>query len=257
VADNEHPQNRDITPHPGAPVDPDQYAQFQQFQQFQEFLRHRESQGDVPQLPPAKKPTWKKVLFSKAFRRAAFYLVVIIAVVWAYNHYFGGPADDGLGTQGSSGPGQKADPGKASTSPNAAIDTLYRWAATGDQGTNAASACQQLFNAAGQRAFVIDLGGPDCESVVRGLTGKVGVLLRPPLVDTYNKQVIEISSCDDLALKPDTVGMGKFVFTRFGDGWIISGHEPEPNPCPTPTTSSSSPSGSSTRSASPTTTTSR
>ncbi|MFD1046017.1 hypothetical protein ACFQ1S_10805 [Kibdelosporangium lantanae] len=72
-------------------------------------------------------------------------------------------------------------------------------------------------------------------SVVRGLAGKVGVLLRPPLIDTYNKQVIEISSCDDLALKPDTQGLGKFVFTRFGDGWIISGHEPEPNPCPTPT----------------------
>ncbi|GAB3910865.1 hypothetical protein GCM10029964_115530 [Kibdelosporangium lantanae] len=193
----------------------------------------------MPQLPAAKKPTWKRILFSRAFRRAAFYLVVILAVVWAYNHYFGTPDDDGKGTQGTAGPGQKTDPGKASTSPNAAIDTLYRWAATGNQGTNAASACQQLFNEAGQRAFVIDFGGTDCESVVRGLAGKVGVLLRPPLIDTYNKQVIEISSCDDLALKPDTQGLGKFVFTRFGDGWIISGHEPEPNPCPTPPPSAS------------------
>src|SRR5205823_9907704 len=120
-------------------------------------------------------------------------------------------------------------PGRPSGSASAAIDTLYRRAAVGDQGTAATTACKSLFNDAGKNAFVRDFNGTDCESVVRGLAGKVGVLVRPPLIDETGKQSVVISSCDDLQLRDGTMGLGKFTISRVSDGWIISGHEPEPN----------------------------
>jgi hypothetical protein len=237
VADNEHPPRRDLEPRATPPVDPEQHRQFEQFQQFQQFLAFKEAQGEgAPplQLPGRQRPMWKKILFSRAVRKLAFLIVVIIALVWAYNHYIGGgPVDDGLGTQGAAGPGQKTDPGKAPTSPAAAIDTLYRQSSTGNQKDYAASVCALLFTDAGRAAFTGDLGGSDCETVVRGLDSKVGVLPRPPLIDVYGKQVIELSSCHDLQLKPGTMGLGKFTVSKQGDGWRISGHEPEPDPCPT------------------------
>ena len=131
MADNEHPQRRDLepraTPPPGppnpGPVDPQQLAQFEQFQQFQQFLKFQETQGGAaPQLPPAKKRLWKQILFSKGFRKLLLAIVVVIGIVWAYNHYFGPPPDDGLGVKGSAGPGQKTDPNRLSGTPGAAVD---------------------------------------------------------------------------------------------------------------------------------------
>jgi hypothetical protein len=268
VADNEHPQRRDLEPrsaHPPGPagpgpVDPEQYAQFEQFQQYQQFLKYQETQGGPPALlPPGKKPPlWKKILFSKGIRKLAFAVVVVLAVVWAFNHYFGPPPDDGLGVQGQAGPGQRTDPGKASVSPGAAVDTLYRLASQGkkpdfDGKSDFATDACALFDAQGRAEFVRDFGGdtsrgfegPDCPTIVRAMDGKVGVLQVKPSVDLVGKKVIELSSCRDLRLKPGTPGLGKLTMTPFGDGWIISGHEAEPEPCPAPTTTTSAPTTSS------------
>jgi hypothetical protein len=70
-----------------APVDPEQVRQFQQFQQFQELMRQ---QGDAPLLPPAgKPPVWKRVLGSKAVRRLALLLIVVLGLYFAYDYYLG------------------------------------------------------------------------------------------------------------------------------------------------------------------------
>jgi len=109
---------------------------------------------------------------------------------------------------------------------------MYQWAAKGDQIDNTTGFCARLFNEAGKAEFVHDFGGPDCETVVRGLANKVSALVNPPLIDDYGKQVIEISSCHDLRLQPGSMGLGRLTVSRFGTGWVISGHEPEADPCP-------------------------
>jgi hypothetical protein len=258
VADNEHPQRRDLEPRstpPNPPVDPEQYRQFEQFQQFQQYLKYQEAQGGGPiaQLPPGRKPPlWKKILFSKVTRKLAYLLVVILVLTWLYNHYFGGPADDGLGVQGAQGPGQVTDPGRLSDTPSGAITALYQDAASGINPAFSANACTLLFSQEGKAAFVRDFGAADCESLMRQLDGKVGALRLPPRIDTTGKSVVSISSCQDLQLKPGTMALGKFTLARQTDGWWITGHEPEPDPCPVSTTTSAPSATSRTSSAPPT-----
>ncbi|TCO65308.1 hypothetical protein [Actinocrispum wychmicini] len=246
MADNEHPQHRDLTPSqappPAGPVDPEQHAQFQQFQQFQQFLKFQESQGGAAplQLPPAKKPLWKKILQSWPVRKLAFYLVVIAVIAWLITRYFGGSSqDDGKGTHGLAGPGDLKDPGRPPGSPSAALNTLYLYAATGTRADYATNACKLLFSPEGKQAFVADFGGGDCESVIRGLDGKVGPLRQIPLIDTIGKSEIEISSCRQLQLREGTTGLGRFTLKKVSDGWVITGHQSEPDPCPATTSTPS------------------
>ncbi|MEV4317658.1 hypothetical protein [Actinocrispum sp. NPDC049592] len=252
MADNEHPPRRDLEPRATPPVDPEQYRQFEQFQQFQQFLAFKEAQGEggtgtmPPQLPPGRgRPMWKKILFSKAVRKLAYLLVVILLLVWAYNYFFPGPQDDGLGTQGSAGPGQESDTGKGSGTPGAAVESLYEYTShaskTGfNQQQDFATLACTLFTKEAKASFTRDLGGSDCPNLLRGLETKVGPLQSTPLVDITGKNNVQLSSCHDLYLKPGTQGLGLFIVTKRGDGWVISGHEPEPNPCPAPSASGSS-----------------
>ena len=71
--------------------------------------------------------------------------------------------------------------------------------------------------------------------MVRGLNTKVKALPNVPLIDDYDVQTIKFSSCESLRIPEGSIGLGKLTITKFGTGWVISGHEREPDPCPTTT----------------------
>jgi hypothetical protein len=246
VADNEHPERKHIErapappppvpTEPTGPTDPEQYRQFEQFQQFQQFLKFQETQGGLPPAAaPPKEPLWKRILRSWLVRKVLSLVLLAVLLLWAYDYFFGKPADDGLGAQGAAGPGQLIDPGRTADNPRALIDGLYRNTSSGMRPNFARNACLLLTPEA-RVIFARDLDAPDCEAAVRNLDGKVGVLRVMPSIDPASKGPIEISSCEDLRLAPGTRGLGKLTLSRLGDGWIISGHAPEPDPCPTVTT---------------------
>nr|WP_157527547.1 hypothetical protein [Kibdelosporangium sp. MJ126-NF4] len=235
-----------VDPAPVDPTsaDPEQRRQFEQFQQFQQFMRFQEAQGQG-QLPPAgpppkKKPTWQKILFSKGFRKLVVYALVIIGVIWAYNHYFGSPPDDNT-VQGGAGPGSKNDPGRAPGKPNEVVDALYRSISLGQPQV----ACY-MFTKDAEAAFARNFEAADCTAAVAKLQSQVAALTGRPRIDTQGKQLVEVDSCT-LRVKPGTTSLGTFTFTPFGDAWIISGHQTKE--CSTATTT--------TTTAPPTTTTSR
>ena len=243
MADNEHPERRDLEPRsapPPAPADPEQLKQFEQYQQFQQFLKFQEAQGQggalVPTPPPGapKTPLWKKILFSKGFRKLVLVAIVIIGLIWAYNHYFGPPPDNGLVT-GGAGPGQKVDPGKEPGNPNEILNTLYQ-----NVGLGYGNESCYLFNEQGKAAFAASYQAPTCEAAVAKLQGKAATLSAIPRISFTGKTQIAVSSCD-LAVRPGTESLGRFALVRFGQGWIISGHEPEPSPCPSDTSTSGPP----------------
>lgn len=228
VAEDERP-NHPVPYDPArvdpAPVDPEQQRQFEQFQQFQQFLRFQEAQGQgqpqplaPPQPPPKKKPTWQKILLSKGFRKLVVYALVIIGLIWAYNHYFGPPPDDNT-VQGGAGPGSIKDPGREPGRPNEVMDTLYRSISLGQPKV----ACY-LFTKEAEAAFARNFEAPDCTAAVGKLQSQVSPLASVPRVDTQGKQLIEVDSCA-LRVKPGTMALGTFTFTPFGSAWIISGHQ--------------------------------
>lgn len=220
VAEDERPNH----PVPYDPALPEQQRQFEQFQQFQEFLKFQEAQGQgqlVPTPPPVqpkKKPVWKKVLFSRTFRKLAVYALVVLGLIWAYNHYFGPPPDDDT-VQGGAGPGSVKDPGREPGRPNEVMDTLYRSVSLGQ----AKVACY-LFTKEAEAEFARNFEAPDCAAAVGKLQSQVGALTRVPRIDTSGKQLVEVDSCA-LQVKPGTTALGTFTFTPFGSAWIISGHQ--------------------------------
>jgi hypothetical protein len=265
VADNEHPERRDLEPRPATPplpADPEQLKQFEQYQQFQQFLKFQEAQGAGGALPPAvapKTPVWKKILFSKGFRKLLLVAVAIIGVIWAYNHYFG-PADGGAaGT-----PDAPLAPGSGATSVIFAetaeaavrqVHVLVANTAAKQAGGDAAGATEMaksacaLFDGNGKRAFAASFGtGEDCMAAVKVAAGKV---TQP---SQFSKTVVDsgkvrpkagqtpatISSCDlEVNGGPR---LGQFTVIRYQPReWLISGYEPESDPCPAATATSAPP----------------
>ncbi|MBE1467120.1 hypothetical protein [Kibdelosporangium phytohabitans] len=226
-----HPAPYNPVNPPPAPVDPEQQRQFEQFQQFQQFMKFQESQGQLTPAapPPRKKPTWQKVLFSKAFRKLVLYALVVIGLFWAYNHYFGPEPDDNT-VQGGAGPGSVRDPGREPGRPNEVMDTLYRSISLGQPKI----ACY-LFTKEAEAAFASNFEAPDCTAAVAKLQPQVSALTGVPRIDTSGKKLIEVDSCT-LRVKPGTTSLGTFTFTPFGSAWIISGHQPKD--CATTSTTS-------------------
>jgi hypothetical protein len=245
VADNEHPERRDLEPRPATPplpADPEQLKQFEQYQQFQQFLKFQEAQGQggalVPTPPPGapKTPLWKKILFSRGFRKLVLVVVVIIGVIWAYNHYFGPPPDDGHVT-GGAGPGTGEEEGRRAENPNAGIQSVYTYIATGQSKL----VCEAFFAPTGRADFARDFDGPDCATAAAKLAGTVDRSIPSPLVKWTGKDEVTVSSCQDLTLDPGTKPLGKFTFAKRSNGWTITRHEPEPDPCPAATATSGPP----------------
>ncbi|NIJ14249.1 hypothetical protein FHU38_004593 [Saccharomonospora amisosensis] len=241
-------------------ADQEQLRQFEQFQQFQEFLRFQEAQrqagteltrGGQPQpvptvtrdlvpAPPStgsKVPGWLRWLGKKLLGWLIFFILLAIALTWAYNYFLGGGDDNSSESAAKMGGGTYKTNELFSKEPYAAVRQLYSKIAEG----RADLACGYFDNErrAVQQRFAQDLGYRDCQEAVNELSKQVTHVtnysrsIHPRRYDA-NATSLRIDSCDfDVEGGP---ALGVFTVTQVELGqWLITGHEPGPATCPKPT----------------------
>lgn len=249
------PAQRAAPQHP----DPEQLRQFEQFQQFQEFLRFQEAQRHagtdlahgaphqpvptatqqlVPQPPPraTRVPGWLRWLGKKLLGWLIFFILLAIALTWAYNYFIGGDNDNSSESAAKLGGGTYKTNELFSKEPYAAISQLYSKVAA----DRADLACGYFDNErrAVQQRFAQNLGYRDCAEAVRELSQQVTHVtdysrsIHPRRYDP-NATSLRIDSCDfDVKGGP---ALGVFTVTQVELGqWLITGHEPGPATCPKP-----------------------
>lgn len=257
----------DLTP-PDAPmgppsgIDPEQLRQFQEFQRFEEFQRFQQAQreaggelyaasGDfgAPSgaahggagLPggagPQKRPVWRRLLGSKLFRRLVYVGLVLIALTWAYDHYFG--EDDEVDRPAAETGGGKFETNNILPSnPYEAVRTIYDGIAQ-----NSAGDICGVFSQPAQMDFAAHLGHGDCGSAVAAVSEEVDH------VDDYASSItsygplpvgakaITIDSCEFEIRGGPALGVFTLTKQQYKDQWLITGHKAGPKNCPEPSTS--------------------
>ncbi len=208
---------------PPGPVPDQQWREFQEFQRFQEFQKNS---------PPTRnKPKWLRILLGKWARRLVFLLVLALAAMWAYQHYFGGP-DEALPASETGG-GETERTVLFETAPDLAVRKVYNDVAHGIL----PNACTRFETPAVERKFADAFGTADCPSAVRELKAQVVRVddyerpLFPPkmkLLPGPDGQVV-ISSCEmDIKGGPR---LGRFTVKKIAgsraEQWTISDFESE------------------------------
>ncbi|PXY17133.1 hypothetical protein [Prauserella endophytica] len=266
---SEHAPGSDIQParqaqpaqSPPPDLDQEQLRQFQQFQQFQDFLRFQEAQrqggaevvpGQQPQYHPApaatqqlihqppapprrRVPGWLRWLGKKILGWLIFFLLLALALTWAYNYFFGSDEGDSTKSAAQMGGGKYHTNEVLSTRPHVAVQKIYQLVAEGSY----ERACVRFDNDRGiEQKFARDLGYPDCRQAVLGLQTEVSHVtdysrsIYPQYYDP-NATTLRIDSCDfEISGGP---ALGIFTLTKVErDQWLITGHEPGPKVCPDP-----------------------
>lgn len=272
---SEHAPGSDIQParqaqpaqSPPPDLDQEQLRQFQQFQQFQDFLRFQEAQrqggaevvpGQQPQYHPApaatqqlihqppapprrRVPGWLRWLGKKILGWLIFFLLLALALTWAYNYFFGSDEGDSTKSAAQMGGGKYHTNELLSDEPYEAVRQVYDAIAQVDPNTNeplVAEACGR-FSQETQQQFADHLGYRDCRQAVLALNKEV------THVNDYAESVypqpydpgiasIRIDSCMfDIEGGP---ALGTFVVTKqdYANQWLITGHERGPVNCPSP-----------------------
>lgn len=215
-------------PQPPAPqMDPEQLRQFQEFQRFQEYQRYQEATGQAPQpQKPRGNRWWLVVLGSRLFWRALFLLVVVISVVWAYNHFFGrdDAGDIAQDSGGVTGPAQglTAPAGLQGT-----VGMFYKHVSFADT----TRACTLFLRDDTRQKFANAYGASDCAAAVKDLKTKVTsvdkyqqVMFPPDMLKTPTTTKVTIDSC---ALTVEGgPRLGTFVVEKVGSGWVITDWSP-------------------------------
>lgn len=215
-------------PQPPAPqIDPEQLRQFQEFQRFQEYQRYQEATGQAPQPPkPQGKRWWLVVLGSRIFWRALFLLLVVISVVWAYNHFFGtdDPGDIAQDSGGVTGPAQglSAPAGLQGT-----VGMFYKHVSFADT----TRACTLFLRDDTRQKFANAYGASDCAAAVKDLKTKVTsvdryqqIMFPPDMLKTPTSTKVTIDSC---ALTVEGgPRLGTFVVEKVNAGWVITDWSP-------------------------------
>jgi hypothetical protein len=224
------PAPREPGPPPIDPAAVRQYQQFQQFQQFQELVRQHGEDAAPLLLRPAPKPLWKRVLGSRLVRRLVLLALVLAALSWAYNYYFG--SDNENLPASMTGGGTYRTNRILSTNPYEAVRKVYQRVAD-----NTPEQACGVFIEQAQREFARNWGAADCAAAVAKLNAEVdkapgsknayaepdfhGKMGGVPIANT-----ITISSCE-LGV---TAGprLGAFTLSRVEQNqWIITGHRLE------------------------------
>ncbi|EHR48962.1 hypothetical protein SacmaDRAFT_0666 [Saccharomonospora marina XMU15] len=251
--------------------DPEQLRQFEQFQQFQQFLRFQEAQRAqrqigteltqhgqqsllptgtqdlVPQPPPtgSKVPGWLRWLGKKLLGWLIFFILLAIALTWAYNYFIGGDDDNSSESAAKMGGGTYKTNELLSKEPHEAVRSVYDAIAQTDPRTNTpliADACGRFDNDNRQiqQRFASNLGYADCRQAVLGLHAEVTNVndyaesIHPRRYDA-NAGSLRIDSCDFDVKGGPALGVFTVTQVEFGQ-WLITGHEPGPATCPKPTT---------------------
>ena len=172
-------------------------------------------------------------------RRRAFLPIgiAILAVLGGGQYYLSNifaPPDTGSGSGGNgSAPGSDIQLGGPLT-PQLAVQAVYKAVAINDPNR----ACSSVLKGAGGAAFAKDLGTQSCELAINQEAKKV----TDP--NTYKDQSIPqgavhpatptttatVYSCAMSVQGGDS--LGTFLLQNNGNGWFISGHQPDPATCP-------------------------
>lgn len=208
-------------------MDPEQFKQFQEFQRFQEYQRYQEATGQAPQPPKQQgKRWWLVVLGSRLFWRVLFLLFVVIAGIWAYNHYFGrdDAGDIAQDSGGVTGPAQglTAPAGLQGT-----VGMFYKHVSFADT----TRACTLFLRDDTRQKFANAYGASDCAAAVKDLKTKVTsvdkyqqVMFPPDMLKTPTTTKVTIDSC---ALTVEGgPRLGTFVVEKVGSGWVITDWSP-------------------------------
>ncbi|MEU0885144.1 hypothetical protein ABZ345_41695 [Lentzea sp. NPDC005914] len=216
-------------PQPPAPqMDPEQLRQFQEFQRFQEYQRYQEATGQAPTSPkhPRGKRWWLVVLASRLFWRALFLLFVVIASIWAYNHYFGRDeagdiAQDSGGVTGAA-QGLSAPAGLQGT-----VGMFYKHVSFADT----TRACTLFLRDDTRQKFANAHNASDCGAAVKALKAQVTsvdkyqqVQFPPDMLKTPTTTKVTIDSCD-LTVEGGP-RLGTFVVEKVNAGWVITDWSP-------------------------------
>ena len=172
-------------------------------------------------------------------RRRRAYLpagIVILAVLGGGQYYLSNifaPADTGTG--GSNGSGSGADiPLQGEPSAEKAVLEVYKGVADGTPDRP----CNYSLKGSGGAAFARDLGAPNCEQAITQESAKVTDK------NTYKQQTIPAAAVHpQFPTKTATIyscamgveggpSLGTFLLKNDGNGWYISGHQPDPATCP-------------------------
>lgn len=231
-----------VRPNEPAPIDPEQVRQFQQFQQFQELMRQH---GGIPPglTPPPPRPLWKRVLTSRAVRRLALLLIVVLGLYLAYDYYFGNHDEDKPASE--TGGGTNKTTQLNGNSPKQTVRLVYQHIAEWSKNPKeqVAFVCGQFDNGAEQQ-FAEHFQAGSCEQVVGKLNGEIDKS-KPGWVNTYAEPFTTaelgevptgeravVSSCDvKSGVQPR---LGEFTLQRVRDQnnkdtgqWVIVGHRLE------------------------------
>lgn len=214
---------------PAPPMDQEQLRQFQEFQRFQEYQRYQEATGQAPQ--PPKQPRngkrwWLVVLRNGLFWRALFLLFVVVAGIWAYDHYFGRD-DAGDIAQDSGG---VTGPAQGLSSPaglQGTVGMFYKHVSFADT----TRACTLFLRDDTRQKFANAYQASDCAAAVKDLKTKVTsvdkyqqVMFPPDMLKTPTTTKVTINSCE-LTVEGGP-RLGTFVVEKVGSGWVITDWSP-------------------------------
>lgn len=186
---------------------------------------------------PRRRPPWRRLLRSKSLRRLVYLALVLLALTWAYDHYFGG--DDDAGRPAAETGGGKARTNYLySSSPHEAVRMVYD-----DIAQKAVeNVCLRFDVDRGvDQQFADNVGYADCSAAAVALGEQV------THVDDYAESVrsfgakpitaseLRIDSCDYQIEGGPALGVFTLTKQSYKDQWLITGHEPGPKRCPEPT----------------------
>lgn len=238
---------------PAPELDAEQLRQFQQFQQFQDFLRYNEAQQQsggtlvpaAPQEPRRPKlPRWLRRLGGKILGWVIVLVLLLLAMNWAYDHYFGTDSDEDKPAAETGGGTYKTND-ILSDLPHEAVRQVYDAIAQEDPRTGlppVPQACGR-FSAPTQQQFAENLGYADCQQAVLALHENVvdvndyAESMSSSVSRPVTGETIRIDSCDfEITGGP---ALGVFTVTQVELGqWLITGHEQGPRRCPAPASTS-------------------
>lgn len=234
-------QPYEVAPSTQPPTDPEAWRRFQEFQQFQQFQDYQRQYGQQPgagPLPPpvpgpppvgpaTGRPLWQRVVRGKLFRRLVLLVLLLLALNWAYQHYFGTPDEDLPASQ--TGGGQTRTNLLLEKTPEQAVRKVYDNIAQNIPN----DACTRFSDETRQQ-FADHFGGGACAEVISDLHAKVTDANSyaesiPAVLSGVSRSApqVEISSCAaGIAGGP---ALGVFTVKQIELGqWLIIEHRLEP-----------------------------
>ncbi|SFQ63618.1 hypothetical protein SAMN05421810_11172 [Amycolatopsis arida] len=202
--------------------------------------------GQPPPLPPGppprRAPRWLTWLGKKVLGWLIFVLLTVLALAWAYDHFFGSDGGGPTGTEG--GGGRMETNNLMANDPYVQVRYIYTDIAQGKPDM----VCDRFDPRARQQFARNMMGLDDCHQVAMALHERVEAgkateyassvgfntpsALAPSVAAMAPGDTITIDSCEHAVEGGPALGV--FVLTKLGhkNQWLVTEHRPGPTECP-------------------------